>query len=169
MWIPSHIGIRENERADQAAREASNSVDKDDDIPTPYKDIVSYIKCRVLQVWQHEWDQYTGHVKQIKPSILKQIYPKGLSRKEQVLLCRLRIGHTNVTHAHLLNRNPTPRSLRCNEVLTVEHILTYCTEYQHIRNSLHISTNINTSLSTSLTSVKTLISFLKETYLYNKI
>nr|CAH7768545.1 unnamed protein product [Callosobruchus chinensis] len=101
MWIPSHIGIRENERADQAAREASNSVDKDDDIPTP----------------------------QIKPTILKQIYPKGLSRREQVLLCRLRIGHTNVTHAHLLNRNPTPRCLRRNEVLTVEHILTYCTEY----------------------------------------
>nr|CAH7746959.1 unnamed protein product [Callosobruchus chinensis] len=63
-------------------------------------------------------------MKQIKPTILKQIYPKGLSGKEQVLLCRLRIGHTNVTHAHLLNRNPTPRCLRCNEVLTVEHILT---------------------------------------------
>nr|CAH7712597.1 unnamed protein product [Callosobruchus chinensis] len=57
-------------------------------------------------------------MKQIKPSILKQIYPKGLSRREQVLLCRLGIGHTNVTHAHLLNRNPTPRYLRCNEVHT---------------------------------------------------
>nr|CAH7720464.1 unnamed protein product [Callosobruchus chinensis] len=105
-------------------------------------------------------------MKQIKPTIVKQIYPKGLSRKEQVLLCRLRIGHTNVTHAHLLNRNPTPRCLKCNEVLTVEHILTYCTEYEHIRHSLHISTNINTSQSTSLTSVKTLISFLKETNFY---
>nr|CAH7715338.1 unnamed protein product [Callosobruchus chinensis] len=168
MWIPSHIGIRENERADQAAREASNSVDKDDDIPTPYKDIVSHMKSRVLQVWQHEWDQYTGHMKH-RIKILSPTSNLEYYKKEQVLLCRLRIGHTNVTHVHLLNRNPTPRCLRCNEVLTVEHILTYCTEYEHIRHSLHISTNINTSLSTSLTSVKTLISFLKETNLYNKI
>nr|CAH7734176.1 unnamed protein product [Callosobruchus chinensis] len=43
MWIPSHIGIRDNERADQAAREAANSEDKDDSIP-PYRDIVSHIK-----------------------------------------------------------------------------------------------------------------------------
>nr|CAH7739133.1 unnamed protein product [Callosobruchus chinensis] len=97
-------------------------------------------------------------MKHIKPTIVKQIYPKGLSRKEQVLLCRLRIDHTNVTHAHLLNIYPTPRCLRCNGVLTVEHILNYCTEYEHITYSLHISTNINTSLYTSLTSVKTLIS-----------
>nr|CAH7768657.1 unnamed protein product [Callosobruchus chinensis] len=74
---------------------------------------------------------------------IKQICPKGLSRKEQVLLCRLRIGYTNLTHSHLLNRDPLPRCTRCNGVLPVEHIPIYCTLYEHIRHSLQISTNMN--------------------------
>nr|CAH7748085.1 unnamed protein product [Callosobruchus chinensis] len=135
MWIPSHISIRDNEQADQAASEASNSEGQDGGIPIPHKDIVSHIKSRVLQVsqvWQDEWGQYSGYTRQIKSTVVKQTYSKGLSRKEQVLLCRLRIGHTNLTHFHLFNRDPIPRCPRSNEVLTMEHVLICCTLYEHI-------------------------------------
>ena len=133
MWIPSHIEIRDNERADQAARQASNSEGRDDGIPAPYRDLFFYIKSTVVQIWQDQWDQYSGHMRRIKQTVSKQIYPKELSRKEQVLLCRLRIGHTNLTHSHLLNRDPMPRCTTCDEVLTVEHILIYCSLYEHLR------------------------------------
>nr|CAH7748084.1 unnamed protein product [Callosobruchus chinensis] len=103
MWIPSHISIRDNEQADQAASEASNSEGQDG-----------------------------GYTRQIKSTVVKQTYSKGLSRKEQVLLCRLRIGHTNLTHFHLFNRDPIPRCPRSNEVLTMEHVLICCTLYEHI-------------------------------------
>ena len=46
------------------------------------------------------------------------------SRKEQVILNRLLIGHTHLTHSYLLNKEQPPNCNYCKSLLTVEHILT---------------------------------------------
>ena len=41
-------------------------------------------------------------------------------------LCRLRIGHTLVTHRDLLFGEPRPSCSRCGEPLSVSHVLVCC-------------------------------------------
>jgi len=43
------------------------------------------------------------------------------------------IGHTHLTHSHLLSKEPPPTCTYCFTLLTVEHILTNCSHYQSIR------------------------------------
>jgi len=54
-------------------------------------------------------------------------------RREQIVLCRLHIGHTYLTHRYLLAGEYPPVCVSCAERLTVEHILIHCAEYVHIR------------------------------------
>ena len=70
--------------------------------------------------------------------------------KEQVILNRLLIGHTDLTHSYLLNKEQPPNCNYCKSLLTAEHILTSCSAYNNIRekhdsNSQlpHILTNIS--------------------------
>ena len=60
---------------------------------------------------------------------LHQLY----SRKEQVILNRLLIGHTHLTHSYLRNKEQPPNSNYCKSPVTVEHILTSCSAYKNIK------------------------------------
>jgi len=55
------------------------------------------------------------------------------SRKEQVILNRLLISHTHLTHSYLLNKEQPQNCNYCKSLLTVEHILTSCSAYKNIR------------------------------------
>nr|CAH7746935.1 unnamed protein product [Callosobruchus chinensis] len=169
MWIPSHSGIQGNERADRSAKAAANSDYPDEGIPTPSRDLVTYIKTSVVQVWQEEWNLYNGHMRHIKPTVESLRYPKELTRREQVILCRLRIGHTNLTHSHLLTRGTTPRCTNCDEILTVKHFLSECPLYTSLKRRLQMNIDLPRILSTSLPNVEILFTFLKEINLYHKI
>lgn len=56
MWVPSHVGIKGNEMADEAASLASqneydNTIDK-----ISSNDIFTSIRHKTLKSWQHLWD-----------------------------------------------------------------------------------------------------------------
>ena len=51
------------------------------------------------------------------------------NRKEEVVLCRLRIGHTYATHGYLLRGEDKPLCTTCRTPLTVGHILLVCPKY----------------------------------------
>ena len=48
------------------------------------------------------------------------------SRREEVQLCRLRLGHTLATDRYLLCEGCKPRCSRCGGSLTVAHALVSC-------------------------------------------
>ena len=53
-WVPSHMGIHGNERADKAAKEA---LSKDvTECLVSYTDARQYISEHVKKLWQTEWD-----------------------------------------------------------------------------------------------------------------
>ncbi|KAF0754010.1 RNase H domain-containing protein [Aphis craccivora] len=101
VWVPGHCGIHGNEKADLEASKAASSQD------TPLLNVYTYEdkKKQTKQVLYHEWlKMWTNQntkLTQIKNNIQTWNNP-GLKRKEETILNRLRIGHTFITHRHLI-------------------------------------------------------------------
>ncbi|XP_026677199.1 uncharacterized protein LOC103506327 [Diaphorina citri] len=74
-------------------------------------------------LWQQSWNSIpvSNKLKSIKPTISPS--SDRQNRYEELVICRMRIGHTRATHRHLFQRAP-PSTCRCGEILSVRHILT---------------------------------------------
>ncbi|KAL1448632.1 hypothetical protein WDU94_012221, partial [Cyamophila willieti] len=98
MWCPSHIGIKGNEAVDQAASNPSLTLNpikacSDQD----FKPLIAkIIKTR----WQNSWNSIpsTNKLKQTKPLVDPWDSSNRNTRVEEVVLTRVRIGHTRLTH-----------------------------------------------------------------------
>ena len=77
--------------------------------------------------WQREWENNTSKLHYIKPRIEEWESAHNSNRQYEVKLSRIRIGHTRLTHGHLMTRNsqrPTCGSATCgNQNLTIKHCL----------------------------------------------
>ena len=51
------------------------------------------------------------------------------TRKEDTVLNRLHIAHSNFTHFFLLRKEEAPVRVACNAVFTVKHILIECADF----------------------------------------
>ena len=63
----------------------------------------------------------------LSPPLVSE-WPLGCrrSRKEEVVLSRLRIGHTYFSHSYILRRKNPPECTACQEVYSVRHVLINC-------------------------------------------
>ena len=57
-------------------------------------------------------------------------------RKDEVVLCRARIGHTHLTHSYILRKDPPPQCEHCQCILTVRHILVECNHFDQERKDI---------------------------------
>ena len=165
-WLPSHMGITGNEKADAAAKAA---LEKEvSECLLPYSDSRQYIGQYVRDLWQREWDMAVHNkLHAIKPTIGGQSFTYR-SRKEQVILDRLRIGHTRLTHSFLLKGEPPPECTTCECQLTIQHILVDCIEYDFIRPELFGN---NTTLKDIFDNVSSddIVMFIKRAHLFNEL
>ena len=95
-----------------------------------------------------------------------RIVPK-LSRREEIILARLRIGHTRLTHSYLLKREEQPYCIGCDTPFTVRHFLLDCADFDRERRSLFQVNNLKDLFKD--VSVENMLSFLKNVNLFNKI
>lgn len=167
VWIPSHIGINGNELADTSAREAANC-DEIQDIPILIEDSQHFLKNKIYQKWEREWQTSISKLRLIKLQTRKLIYPTRLNKRDEVVLTRLRIGHTRLTSEYLLLGTNRPVCEICEQYISVEHIILQCNKYNNIRNSLNLPVNLKLCLTVPCYITKT-IKYLKEIDLYKKI
>ena len=103
----------------------------------------------------------------IKPGLGEWLPGLRTNRREEIILARLRIGHSCITHSYLLKGEEEPQCIPCNALLTIKHILVDCVDLAPIRQRFfHVD-----SLTTLFDTVKfeSVFDFLKEVYLYKKI
>ena len=128
FWVPSHIGIKGNEDADSAAKEALSK--RVTNITLPYSDYRRQIKPYIYTKWQQRWDECIyNRLHCIQPILGTWKYRRRPNRKEESVLSRIRIGHTYFTHSYLLKREDQPECIPCQCPLSVRHIMVDCVDF----------------------------------------
>lgn len=166
LWIPSHVGVQGNEDVDAAAKRAA-SLDVVEDVPVPVADIKNHIKNKLKQKWRNYWNTLNHNKYQnIKPNSTP--WPVPNNRRDQVIISRMRIGHTLFTHEFIFKRADPPQCEVCGETLTVQHILVNCPQYKNQRQINNLPTTLKDALSKN-EEIERTIKFLKDIKLYEKI
>ena len=90
---------------------------------------------RVLDEWQISLNNSIGNkLLEIKTTLCEYHSVIRTIRKE-VVLARLRLGHTRVTHSYLLLGEEQPQCVGCDALLTVRHFLLDCGDFAQVRNN----------------------------------
>ena len=100
MWVPSHVGLAGNSSADIAAKAALLLPILN--LPVPSSDFSSLIRYHSLKQWQESWNSETlNKLHSVEPKVnVFNLY--RLPRRDEIIIHRLRIGHSYITHGHLL-------------------------------------------------------------------
>ena len=125
-WIPSHKDITGNEHADRAAKYALSKA-QPGHFELPCTDVFMKIQPFVSSLWQERWDKEVGNTS--CPKLMRNITQDAQIEKMEVIINRLRIGHTRLTHSFRMESIPNPPLCdQCegDHELTVKHILIEC-------------------------------------------
>jgi hypothetical protein len=164
-WLPSHVGISGNERADTAAKAALHL--NISAFQSPYTDYKQTVTVFFTNIWQNHWNNITfNKLQPIKGTIGETKFKNISKRRDVIALHRSRIGHTHLTHSYLLKAEDQPQCIPCQCSFSVEHILLHCGDFAMSRQKFY---NVS-SLQELFNSVSPcqVLNFLKEIQLYHK-
>ena len=90
--------------ADAAAKDATNN--RPIPMPIPATDFRRKIDLNIQKKWQSYWDlKRNNKLHSIQPTISKYKHANRKSRREEIILTRLRIGHTRLTHVYIIKKD----------------------------------------------------------------
>ena len=89
-WVPSHVGIMGNKKVDSAAKSVSYQ--------------------HIYYPWQGDWNgAVVNKLHYVKPVLGDWQSSSRRCRKDEVVVCRARIGDTYLTHSYILKKDPPPQ------------------------------------------------------------
>ena len=173
-WVPGHVGIKGNESADVAAKEASRNLELPLVDKIPHSDMKRPIREAVMESWHRKWinlDAEGRKLREIKEDIVEWKSSASKNRRFETAIARLRIGHTNLTHSYLMQGQTIPPLCEgCNSTLTVKHILLECRKYNTMRRKYYNNPSLEEMLGSSKNfSPLKLLAYLQDTGLFTKI
>ena len=117
----------------------------------PYTDLKPTIKKFISDKWQKSWDNQTQNkLHEIQEAI----------GGEEVILSRLRIGHTHITHSYLLKGEDAPVCPTCKVQLTTKHIFLNCNNLKRIHTKYYQAKNLRDIFKN--TNPENIFNFLKK-------
>ena len=96
----------------------------------------------------------------VKPTLGPPKKFQHLTRAEEVIITRLRIGHTKATKSHILSRGPPTCCHHCGQTLTIDHMLLECALLQECRDEYYTVDSLNALFETILETF--IVEFLRE-------
>ncbi|KAL1446382.1 hypothetical protein WDU94_000026 [Cyamophila willieti] len=170
LWIPSHSGIRENDIVDTAAKKSAQA--RIEYIVT-CEDIRNFLKLIQIKKWANTWREVldtNNKLRLIKPDTKVWKTANGVNRRNEIVLCRLRIGHCLATHKHLFERQDPPSCEFCGVTpFTVKHLLVDCRKLIPIRKKHNLSSDVKIILSDDMIHVDNCLAFLRSIHFLHKI
>ena len=121
-WVPSHNGIKGNEKADFAAKSALDLPRTKDGVPYSY--FKHCISQYILSTWQDDWNGAVANkLHSVKPVLGDWQSSYRRCWKDEVVLSRARIGYTHLTHSYISWKDPPPHCEHCQYILTTSSFL----------------------------------------------
>jgi len=113
VWVPSHIGIHGNERADKAAARGANRNTVDIGIGLELAEAYTIADRYIEDKWQAEWTNTAAgsFYRRIEPRVQSSLRPMLKGRALQTTAHRLRYGKCCVNAQHSLSSHGTLRPL----------------------------------------------------------
>jgi len=138
IWIPSHIDILGNERADSLAKQSLELPTINSTDYLELQEVFSIIKSHIISKWQKEYDSDLKglHYKSICPVIDANNKFIDLNRKKEVQISRLRLGKVNLNERlFLINKHDNGLCISCQVREDINHLLLHCNK-ENISNIL---------------------------------
>jgi hypothetical protein len=130
-------GFRD-EKADQHAKAAlqteTNKIYK-----VVAEDWKNWIRDKQEGIRQAEWTSSDNPMVTVKSRFKKYNVAQALTRRDQVIISRLRMGYIRLTHGYQVDPNPSPECGDCGVRLTVDHLLWDCPTFRRQRTECNIS------------------------------
>ena len=119
-----------------------------------------------MEEWQTLWNNSIGNkLFDIKPTIGEHQSVRNI--RKEVVLARLHLGHTRVTHSYLLLGEEQPQCVGYDVPFTVRHFLLECGDFAQVRNNcFHVE---NMKLLFQDIHIDNIMTFLRQINLFNKI
>ena len=116
---------------------ALRAMKKQTKVGVHYSDFKHCISQYILSTWQDDWNGSDANtLNSVKPVLGDWQSSYRRCRKDEVVLCRARIGHTHLTHSYILRNDPPSQCEHCQCIQTVRHILVECNTFARERKDI---------------------------------
>jgi hypothetical protein len=154
------VGLLSNEAAGGAAKDTAMN-----GYPTTYLVVVDDVRSCLLRAiyssWKDDWSNVLDNtLRDIKLTV--RVWSSFRPAQREVIVKRLRIGHTRLKHGYLLREQQPPTCKSCATTLTVAHILVYCPLYEHVRRQFNINGHIADVLGDVCIWISSILAFLSD-------
>ena len=139
----------------------------------PPSDMKRPIKSYILKKWEERWLSplllNNKKYRNLRKSIGQWSSSFNSNRRIEIVLTRLRIGHSRFTHKYILEGSSPPECMYCDCRQSVEHVLVQCPRYNSLRRKHSLHNKPLKVLLNDEVDVSALVAFLKEINIHNEI